>query len=127
MFILKEGVVEVVKRDMQVTRVDEPGAVFGEMSVFLDTPHTATVRSVGNSMLYRVDDPHDFLRAHTDISYHVAHILAQRLNSVTNNLVDIKEQFKDREDHLGMIDEILDTLVHQQGEEPIPGSDRDPV
>jgi CRP/FNR family transcriptional regulator, cyclic AMP receptor protein len=29
-------------------------------------------------------------------------------------LVDIKLQFRDRSDHLGMIDQVLDTLMHKQ-------------
>ena len=126
-YILKEGEAEVTKRSIQVTLIDEPGAVFGEISVLLDIPHMATVRSVSPTQFYRVDDPESFLQSNTEISYYVAHLLAQRLNSVTNYLADIKEQYKDSEDHFGMIDEILDTLVHQQGEEPTPGSDRDPV
>lgn len=126
-YILKEGKAEVVKRNVQVTVVDEPGAVFGEISVFLGIPHMATVRCVTRSRFFRVDDPAGFLQSNTAICYHVAHLLAQRVNSVTNYLADIKEQYKDSEGHFGMIDEILDTLVHQQGEEPTPGSDRDPV
>ena len=126
-YILKEGKAEVTKRNIQVTLIDEPGAVFGEISVFLDIPHMATVRSVTHSDFYIVDDPPSFLQSNTAICYHVAHLLAQRVNSVTNYLADIKEQYKDSEDHFGMIDEILDTLVYQQGDEPTPGSDRDPV
>lgn len=126
-YILKDGEAEVVKRDIQVTLIDEPGSIIGELSVLLDLPHMATVRAVKPSRLYKVEDPAEFLRSSTEVCYHLAHLLAQRLHSVTNYLVDIKEQYKDRDDHLGMIDEILDTLIHQQGQNPTPGSDRDPV
>ena len=126
-YILKEGAVEISKRDIKISRVDEPGSIVGEMSVLLNIPHTATVRAVSPSRLYKVEDPVSFLQSHTEICYHLAHLLALRLQSVTGYLTDIKEQFKDRDDHFGMIDEILDTLVHQQDEDPTPGSDRDPV
>ena len=126
-YILGEGEVEVVKRDIQVTLIDEPGSIFGELSVLLGTPHMATVRAVRPTRLYKVDDPEGFLQSNTEICYRLSQLLAQRLHSVTNYLVDIKEQYKDHDDHFGMIDEILDTLVNQQGEEPTPGSDRDPV
>ena len=43
--ILVDGEVEILKDDFQVNTVSEPGAVFGEMSILLDTPHTATVRA----------------------------------------------------------------------------------
>ena len=42
LLILIEGAVEIVKGDYQIDLISEPGAVFGEISVLLDTPHTAT-------------------------------------------------------------------------------------
>ena len=126
-YVLRDGQAEVVKRDIQVTLIDEPGSIIGELSVLLGLPHMATVRAVTACTLYRVADPEEFLRSDTEVSYHLAKLLAQRLHSVTNYLVDIKEQYKDSHDHFEMIDEILDTLIHQQGHDPTPGSDRDPV
>ena len=41
LLILKEGAVEVLKEGVQIAAVTEPGAVFGELSVLLDQPHTA--------------------------------------------------------------------------------------
>jgi CRP-like cAMP-binding protein len=38
LLILKEGKVAVVKLDVEIARVTEPGAVFGELSVLLDRP-----------------------------------------------------------------------------------------
>ena len=126
-YILKEGEAEVTKRNIHVSRIDEPGSIIGELSVLLDIPHMATVRAVQPTQLYKVDNPTCFLKSHTEICYQLAHLLAQRLHSVSNYLVDVKEQYKDSDDHFGMIDEILEVLIHQQGEEPTPGSDRDPV
>ena len=47
--VLLEGRLEVVKGDSVVAVVSEPGAMFGEMSVLLDQPHTATVRAASDS------------------------------------------------------------------------------
>jgi CRP/FNR family cyclic AMP-dependent transcriptional regulator len=49
LFILRKGVVEVVRDGLQVATISEPGAVFGELSVILDKPHTADVRAVERS------------------------------------------------------------------------------
>jgi CRP/FNR family cyclic AMP-dependent transcriptional regulator len=38
LLILKEGAVAVVKEGVEIARVTEPGAVFGELSVLLDQP-----------------------------------------------------------------------------------------
>jgi Cyclic nucleotide-binding domain len=46
LLILKEGAVAVVKEGIEIARVTEPGAVFGELSVLLDQPHSADVRAI---------------------------------------------------------------------------------
>jgi CRP-like cAMP-binding protein len=126
LYILIDGEVEVLKGDFQVNTVSEPGAIFGEISVLLDIPHMATVKTLTPARAYVVERAGEFLQSHTDIAYQLARLLAQRLHGVTTYLVDLKSQFEDREDHLGMVDEVLETLVHQQAEECTPGSDRDP-
>ena len=125
LYLLVEGGMEVVKGDVQITTVSEPGALFGEISVLLGIPHTATVRATRDSVCYVAADPVGFLRSHPDIAFEVARILSRRLQMVSGYLVDLKHQFADQDDHLGMVDEILDSLVHHQGESE-PGSDRHP-
>ena len=51
---------------------------------------------------------------------------ASRLDGLTQYLVDVKRQFADSAGHLGMVDAILDQLVHHQGPRPRTGSARDP-
>lgn len=126
LYVLAEGEVEVLKGEMQVNTQSEPGAIFGELAVLLDIPHTATVRAVSPSRTYVVGHAGDFLRSHPDLIFQLAILLAKRLNSITTYLVDLKSQFEDQQDHLGMVGEVLETLLHQQAEEHIPGSDRYP-
>ena len=45
LYVLREGEVEVLKGDFQITTVAESGSFFGEMSVLLSMPHMATVIS----------------------------------------------------------------------------------
>src|SRR5262252_6701795 len=49
LLILRKGAVVIVKEDVEIARVAEPGAVFGELSILLDQPHTAHVRAVETS------------------------------------------------------------------------------
>ena len=116
----------MLKNDLQIRTVSEPGAIFGEISVLLDIPHSATVKALSPSRTYVVEHASEFLQSHTDIAYQVARLLAQRLNGITTYLVDMKNQFEDQKNHLGMVDEVLETLLHEQVEECTPGSDRDP-
>ncbi len=126
LYILAEGTIEVLRGDVQVATTSEPGSIFGEMSVLLDLPHTATVKALAPSRVYVVERAAEFLQSQTEIAYQLAKLLAQRLYSMTTYLVDLKKQFGDQQDHLGMVDEVLESLGHQQAEECAPGSDRDP-
>jgi CRP/FNR family cyclic AMP-dependent transcriptional regulator len=126
LYILIDGEVEIVKGDFQITVVSEPGSIFGETSVLLDIPHTATVRALTACRAHVIDNAREFLNSTPDITYQLARLLAQRLHGVNSYLVDLKRQFEDQSNHLGMVDVVLETLVHQQEEECSPGSDRDP-
>jgi CRP/FNR family cyclic AMP-dependent transcriptional regulator len=43
------------KNGVEIATVTEPGAVFGELSVLLDQPHTADVRALEASQFYVAD------------------------------------------------------------------------
>jgi len=78
------------------------------------------------STMYVIDDAEAFLQAHPEIAFVVARLLAQRLNAATTYLVDLKRQFEGRGDHMEMVGDVLDSLIHQQNREFVPGSDRQP-
>ena len=60
LFVLAEGQVEVLRKDTQVSFVDEPGSLFGEMSVLLDMPYSATVKALSTVKAYVIDNPIEF-------------------------------------------------------------------
>jgi len=126
LYVLIEGGVEIYKRDILVSSQFDPGAIYGELAVLLDVPHTATVKAATNSRTYVVEDANEFLRSHPDLSFHLASLLARKLNSITTYLADLKSQFEGRDDHFGMVDEVLEALLHEQVEELEPGSERYP-
>lgn len=126
LYVLLAGAVEIVKGDYQINQVSERGAIFGDMSALLGAPHMATVRALAPSEAYVAENGEAFLQSHPEISFLLAQVLAQRLNGVTSYLVDLKRQFEDQANHLGMVDEILETLLNEQRREFTPGSDRDP-
>ena len=55
LLILKEGAVSVIKEGLEIATVTEAGAVFGELSVLLDQPHTADVRALEASQFHVAD------------------------------------------------------------------------
>ena len=71
-------------------------------------------------------DPEAFLTERPGAALTVLRTTAARLDGLTQYLVDVKEQFAGQEGHLGMVGDILDTLVHHQAPPARPGSARDP-
>ncbi|MBI2422830.1 MAG: cyclic nucleotide-binding domain-containing protein [Candidatus Hydrogenedentes bacterium] len=113
LYFLASGAVEVRKNGVQIAEVSEVGAAFGEMSVLLDTPHTAAVLALCDSEVHVVDAPESFLREHPEVTLYVAKLLARRLNALNRYLVDVKRQFGEQSDHLAMVDEVLDALMNK--------------
>ena len=125
LYVLADGQVEILKGDVQIELVTGPGALFGEIAALLDTAHMATVKAVTPTRLVRIEDAARFLRENPALATEVARLLAERLTNVVGYLADIKRQFAGR-DHLGMVDEVLESLVHQQRQAFTPGSNREP-
>ncbi len=126
LYVLVSGVVAVMKGDVEINTISDPGALFGEVSALLDAPHTATVRALEPSTFRVAEDPLAFLRSRPEIALEMSRLLARRLHFVTTYLADIKRQFEGSGDHLAMVDEVLESLVHHQEQEASPGSDRCP-
>jgi CRP-like cAMP-binding protein len=120
LLVLIEGEVEILRDEVRVAKSAEPGAVFGEMSVLLGTPHTATVRALRTSSFAVVHEPRKFLESSPHISLHVAKLLAARVDALNKYLVDVKRQYEGH-DHLGMVDDVLETLMHRQPRSPRRG------
>lgn len=56
LLILKKGAVAVTKEGVEIAKVSEPGAVFGELSILLDQPHTADVLALEASQFHVADE-----------------------------------------------------------------------
>lgn len=128
LFVLAEGELEIVKAGgIQITTVSEPGAVFAEISLLLGVPHTASVRAVGPAEVLVAADGRALLQSSPAIGIGLARLLARRLALTLSYLADLKRQFADEAASLGMVDEVIESLVHIQGEEPAAdaGSDRE--
>lgn len=122
LYFLIEGEVEVLKDNTPVSLGAQPGSVFGEMAVLLGVPHTATVKATRPSSFYVVEDPREFLAASPAICLHVCELMARRLDSLNKYLVDVKHQFEGH-DHIGMVDQVLETLLHRQPRPRVRPSD----
>ena len=123
-YVLVEGKPEVARGDMPIAVISEPGSIFGEMSILLESSHTATVRAVSPAIVHEYAEGAEFLRSDPDTTLVVARLLAQRLQAATTYLVDLKRQYAGHGTHLAMVGEVLASLINQQPGEFLPGSER---
>ena len=93
LLILREGAVEIVKEGVQIAKVTEPGAVFGELSILLNQPHTADIRAVETSR-FHVADAATLLAQDPIALLYVAAILARRLDGANHALIELKRQLE---------------------------------
>jgi CRP-like cAMP-binding protein len=126
LLVLVGGAVTIEREGTALARVDAPGAVFGEMSVVLGHPATATVRAASDVTVHVVEDPTTFLVEQPGVALAVLRVTAARLDGMTRYLTDVKQQLAGEEGHLGRVGQILDTLLLHQGAPAQPGSARDP-
>jgi CRP-like cAMP-binding protein len=95
LLVLRQGVVEVIRDGAQIAKISEPGAVFGELAILLDKPHTADVRALERSE-FGVADAATLLTHNQIAMIYVAAILARRLDSANAALVEIKRQLESK-------------------------------
>src|SRR6516165_1388963 len=80
LLILKKGAVAIFKGTVEIAKVSEPGAVFGELSALLDQPHTADVRALESSE-FHVADAATILLQDPLVLLYVTTLLARRLEA----------------------------------------------
>jgi CRP-like cAMP-binding protein len=93
LLILGKGAVAIVKEDTEIAQVAEPGAVFGELSLLLDKPHTAEVRALVTSRFHVANATTLFAQDPIAVFY-VATTLAHRLDAANHALIQLKSQLK---------------------------------
>ncbi len=98
LFVLRQGEVEVERDGAYINSTSQPGAIFGEMSLLLDIPHSATVRAVTDIEVFVIDDALKVLEANPSWTLQIARLLAQRVNSTTQMLAQThQEDIADRQ------------------------------
>jgi CRP/FNR family transcriptional regulator, cyclic AMP receptor protein len=93
LLILRSGAATIVKDGVEIAKVTEPGAVFGELSALLDQPHTADVRASEPSQFHVADAATLFTKDPIGLLY-VAAVLARRLDGANKALIELKSQLQ---------------------------------
>ena len=86
LFVLREGEVEIERDGTFINSISQAGSIFGEMSLLLDMPHSATVRAVTDIQVFVIEDALRVLEANPSWTLQIARLLAQRVNATTKML-----------------------------------------
>ncbi len=97
LIVLKDGELEVTRDGKFISSTRSPGAIFGEMSLLLEKPHTATVAAVSDVECYLIEDALKVLETHPSWTLQIARLLAQRVNNTTAALMEARPG-RDEED-----------------------------
>ena len=124
-WILISGALRVVKGDVTVNTIDQPGAVIGEMSLLLGTRHSATVEATQPTKLRFAANGHALLEGEPAFAKLVAIGLAERLAYVTTYLADLTRQYGDAPG-LSIVSSVLTELEHRKTPRAQTGSLREP-
>ncbi|HET7848159.1 MAG TPA: cyclic nucleotide-binding domain-containing protein [Pseudolabrys sp.] len=93
LLILNKGAVAIIRDGIEVAKVAEPGAVFGELSALLDQPHSADVRASETSQ-FHVANADALLGQNPIALLYVAAVLARRLDAANQTLIELKSQIQ---------------------------------
>lgn len=124
--VLVAGRLRVLQGGAEIALIDRPGAFVGEIGALLGTARTAEVVAAEDSVVRSIGEPDAVFAAHPDLALELARQLAGRLHRLVAYLGDVREQYADRDDHLGMLDVVLARLSSRAPVDIEPGSDRSP-
>ena len=110
LLFLRHGAVDVLVDDVDVVRISEPGAVFGDLALLLDQPHKADVRAVQPSSFHVVADGEAFLDAEPGILLYIAQVLASRLDAVNHLLIEGRSRSAEAEPRGGFFAEMYQRI-----------------
>jgi CRP/FNR family cyclic AMP-dependent transcriptional regulator len=110
LLFLSEGAVDIVRDDVILARVAEPGAVLGDMAAILGRPHSADVWAAQVSRCHVIEDARRLLRAEPELALYVMTVLASRLDAVNGHLIDARARLGDAGPQRGFLTQTLDSL-----------------
>jgi CRP-like cAMP-binding protein len=85
--------VAIFKDGIEIAKVTESGAVFGELSALLDQPHTADVRALETTQFHVANA--DALLVHNPMALlYVGAVLARRLDAANRIVIELKSQLQ---------------------------------
>lgn len=110
LFVLREGEVEISRKNVRIASVTKKGAVLGELSVLLGCVPVATAKALTPCKYHVIEDVARFIEGNPRLGYQLARLLARRLQGITETLVEVRQTFPSDAGCPSRADQFLDTL-----------------
>jgi CRP-like cAMP-binding protein len=110
LLFLRDGAVDIVRDQVTLARIAEPGAVLGDMAVILGRPHSADVRAVRQSRCHVAEDAAALLTAEPTLALYVMTVRASRLDEVNRHLIEARNRLGAAGPQRGFFSETLDSM-----------------
>lgn len=91
LYMLVTGAVEVVMHGQKIATITEGGSLFGEISFLLQTPRTATVRTIAPSEFLVINDVEGLVETQPMLMARIAKLLAQRLREMDERFIALRK------------------------------------
>ena len=88
LYILVSGALDVLKGQKKISEITEKGALFGEMSIFLESRRTATIKAKTNveAIVIPPAEVDNFLKKSPHVVWEITRYLAKRLDMASQIL-----------------------------------------
>lgn len=93
LFILINGKLGIFKGDIQIAEFDQKGTIVGEMSVILNEPRTATIKTITECHISVIKaDLRGLVQKHPEIAQKLMKTIAKRLSKTTKDYWKLAEK-----------------------------------
>jgi CRP/FNR family transcriptional regulator, cyclic AMP receptor protein len=99
LYVLESGELTVERDGVKIATISTPGSPVGEMAVILGAAASATVRAERPTTVRVVRDAASAIRQDPELSFRLAWLMANRLDSTSAYLVKLTQQHKGKTEH----------------------------
>ncbi len=89
-YILQSGSVAVSRAGQEICKLDNHGAVLGEVSILTGSPTIAQVTATSDCVFLVIENAAEALQREPELAFHIARILAQRLAQTTGLMIEMR-------------------------------------
>jgi CRP-like cAMP-binding protein len=114
LYVLESGELAVERDGVKIATISTPGSPIGEMAVILGTAASATVKAERPTTVRVVRDAVTAIRQDPELSFRLAWLMANRLDSTSAYLVKLTHQHEGKAEH-GLLGAILAALQKPDG------------